>query len=103
MARMQLRHKMRLPEAKKYAADKPKVGVMDLADSTVLRGLRQELDVAVIAAVPGARRRIEAKRDIAELLDVCVPCLKRLQVRREEPRGVARETPGHPARRQPVV
>ena len=76
--RMQLRRKMRLPEAKKYVADKLKVGVADLADSTVMRGLRQELDIGVITAVPGARKGIEAKRNIAELLDVEVPCLKRL-------------------------
>ena len=40
VARMQLRRKMRLPEAKRYVADKLKVGVEDLADSTVMRGLR---------------------------------------------------------------
>jgi dimethylamine---corrinoid protein Co-methyltransferase len=78
VARMQMTRKMRLPEAKKYVAEKLKVGVEDLADSTVMRGLRQELDIGVITAVPGARRGIEAKRNIAELLDVKVPCLKRL-------------------------
>jgi dimethylamine--corrinoid protein Co-methyltransferase len=78
VARMQMTHKMRLPEAKKYVADKLKVGVEDLADSTVMRNLRQELDIGVITAVPGARRGIEAKRNISELLDVKVPCLKRL-------------------------
>jgi dimethylamine--corrinoid protein Co-methyltransferase len=78
VARMQMTHKMRLPEAKKYVADKLKVGVDDLADSTVMRGLREELDIGVITAVPGARRGIEAKRNIADLLDVRVPCLKRL-------------------------
>ncbi len=77
VARMQLR-KMRLPEAKRYVADRLHVGVDDLADSTVMRGLRQELDIGVITAVPGARRGIEAKRNISELLDVPVPCLKRL-------------------------
>lgn len=78
VARMQMTQRMRLPEAKKYVADKLRVGVEDLADSTVMRGLRQELDIGVITAVPGARRGIEAKRTIAELLDVDVPCLKRL-------------------------
>ena len=53
VARMQLHKKMRLPEAKKYVADKLHVGVDDLADSTVMRGLRQELDIGVITAVPG--------------------------------------------------
>jgi dimethylamine--corrinoid protein Co-methyltransferase len=78
VARMQMTHKMRLPEAKRHVADKLKVGVDDLADSTVMRNLRQELDIGVITAVPGARRGIEAKRNIAELLEVDVPCLTRL-------------------------
>ena len=78
VARVQLHTKKRLPEAKKYVADKLHVSVDDLADSTVMRGLRQELDIGVITAVPGARRGIEAKRNISELLDVPVSCLKRL-------------------------
>ena len=75
---MQLRKKMRLPQAKQYVADKLKIGLDDLADSTVMRTLREELDIGVITAVPGARKGIEAKRNIAELLDIEVPCLKRL-------------------------
>jgi dimethylamine--corrinoid protein Co-methyltransferase len=78
VARMQMTRKMRLPEAKKYVADRLHVSVDELSDSTVMRGLRQELDIGVITAVPGARRGIEAKRTIAELLDVEVPCLKLL-------------------------
>jgi len=78
VARMQLRKKMRLPQAKRYVADKLKIGLDDLADSTVMRTLREELDIGVITAVPGARKGIEAKRTIADLLDVEVPCLKRL-------------------------
>jgi dimethylamine---corrinoid protein Co-methyltransferase len=78
VARVQLHTRMRLPEAKRYVADKLHVGLDDLADSTVMRNLRQELDIGVITAVPGARRGIEAKRNISELLDVPVACLKRL-------------------------
>ena len=78
VARMQLRKKMRLPQAKQYVANKLKVGVENLADSTVMRTLREELDIGVITAVPGCRKGIEAKRNIAELLDIEVPCLKRL-------------------------
>jgi len=48
VARMQLRKKMRLPQAKQYVADKLKIGVDDLADSTVMRTLREELDIGVI-------------------------------------------------------
>jgi dimethylamine---corrinoid protein Co-methyltransferase len=78
VARMQLRRKMRLPEAKRYVADKLGIGVDELTDSTVMRGLREELGIGVITAVPGAPKGIEAKVRIAELLGVEIPCLKRL-------------------------
>jgi dimethylamine---corrinoid protein Co-methyltransferase len=78
VARMQLRKKMRLPQAKEYVAGKLGIGVMDLADSTVMRVLREELGIGVITAVPGAPKGIEAKVRIADLLGVEIPCLKRL-------------------------
>jgi dimethylamine--corrinoid protein Co-methyltransferase len=77
VARMQLR-KMRLPEAKQYVAGKLNVSVYDLTDSTVMRGLREELDIGVITAVPGCAKGIEAKIRIADLLEVEINCLKRL-------------------------
>ena len=77
VARMQLR-KMRLREAKEYVADKLKVSVFDLADSTVMRELREELDIGVITAVPGCAKGLEAKARIAELLDIEVNSVKRL-------------------------
>ena len=77
VARMQLR-KMRLPEAKQYVADKLGVSVFDLTDSTVMRRLREELDIGVITAVPGCAKGIEAKVRIAELLDIPINCVRRL-------------------------
>jgi len=77
VARMQLR-KMRLREAKEYVADKLKVSVFDLTDSTVMRELREELDIGVITAVPGCAKGLEAKARIAELLDIEVNCVQRL-------------------------
>jgi dimethylamine---corrinoid protein Co-methyltransferase len=77
VARMQLR-KMRLREAKEYVADKLKVSVFDLADSTVMRELREELDIGVITAVPGCAKGLEAKARIAALLDVPVSSVTRL-------------------------
>ena len=44
VARMQLTRKMRLPQAKRYVADKLGVSVRDLTDSTLMRRLREELD-----------------------------------------------------------
>jgi dimethylamine--corrinoid protein Co-methyltransferase len=77
VARMQLR-KMRLAEAKEYVAGKLKVAVGDLADSTVMRELRAELD---ITAVPGCAKGIDAKARIAELLGVEIPCVSKLAER----------------------
>jgi dimethylamine--corrinoid protein Co-methyltransferase len=80
VARMQLR-KMRLAEAKAYVADKLKVGVDDLADSTVMRELRAELDIGVVTAVPGCAKGIDAKARISELLGVEIPSVSKLAER----------------------
>jgi dimethylamine--corrinoid protein Co-methyltransferase len=84
VARMQLR-KMRLPEAKKYVADKLGVSVFDLTDSTVMRRLREELDIGVITAVPGCAKGLEAKARIADLLEIPINCVRRLDAKRSRP------------------
>lgn len=76
VARMQLR-KMRLTQAKRYVADRLGVGILDLADSTIMRELRAELDIGVVTGLPGAAKGIAAKARIAELLDVPIPCVQR--------------------------
>jgi hypothetical protein len=78
VARMQLR-KMRLKEAKAYVADKLGVSVFDLTDSTLMRTLREELDIGIITAVPGAAKGLEAKARIAELLDIQINSVERLK------------------------
>jgi dimethylamine--corrinoid protein Co-methyltransferase len=70
VARMELNHRMRLPEAKKYVADKLHVSAFDLSDSTVMRNLREELDIGLIEAVPGMSKGLAAKARIADLLDI---------------------------------
>jgi dimethylamine--corrinoid protein Co-methyltransferase len=82
VARMQLR-KMRLPEAKRYVADKLHVGLLDLTDSTVMRELRRELDIGVVTGVPGAAKGIEAKTHIAGLLGIPVNCVRTLREKTE--------------------
>ena len=77
VARMQLR-KMRLPEAKRFVADKLGIGLRDLGDSTVMRELRAQLDIGVITGVPGAAKGIEAKARIAQVLDITIPSVTRL-------------------------
>jgi dimethylamine--corrinoid protein Co-methyltransferase len=45
VARMQLGQKMRLPQAKRYVAEKLGIGIRDPTDSTLMCALREELDV----------------------------------------------------------
>ena len=78
VARMQLR-KMRLPEAKRYVADKLGVSVMDLSDSTVMRTVREELDIGIVTGMPGAAKGLEAKARIAQLLDIPIRSVERLK------------------------
>lgn len=78
VARMQL-EKMRLPEAKAYVADKLGVSAFDLSDSTLMRTLREELDIGTVTAVPGVAKGLEAKARIAELLGITINCVERLK------------------------
>jgi len=77
VARMQLK-KMRLTEAKAYVADKLGVSTFDLSDSTLMRTVREELDIGTVTAVPGVAKGLEAKTRIADLLDIKINCVERL-------------------------
>jgi dimethylamine--corrinoid protein Co-methyltransferase len=79
VARMQMARKMRLPEAKQYVAQKLGLSVTDLSDSTIMRGVREELDIGMITAVPGTARGLEAKARIADLLDIKINSVERLK------------------------
>jgi len=83
VARMQMTRKMRLPEAKRYVADKLGLSVAELSDSTVMRRVREDLDIGVITAVPGAARGLEAKARIAALLDIKINSVERLRQKME--------------------
>jgi dimethylamine--corrinoid protein Co-methyltransferase len=79
VARMQLSQKMRIAEAKAYVANKLNVGVKDLSDVTVMREVREDLDIGVITSVPGCAKGIEAKARIADLLDIRINSVERLK------------------------
>ncbi len=70
VARMQLSRKMRITEAKQYVADKLHVTPYDLSDPTVMRQLREELDIGTITGVPGIAKGLAAKARISQLLDI---------------------------------
>lgn len=81
VARMQLARKMRLPEAKAYVADKLKISVADLSEVTVMREIREDLDLGVITSVPGCAKGIEAKVRIADLLGIEINSVNRLKAK----------------------
>jgi dimethylamine--corrinoid protein Co-methyltransferase len=72
VARIVMSKAMRINEAKAYVANKLGVSVLDLADSTAMREIREELDLGHVLARPGAAIGIEAKARIARLLDISI-------------------------------
>jgi len=80
VARMQLKG-MRLAEAKQYVADKLRISTFDLSNSTLMRQLREELDIGVVTWVPKLSRGLQAKARIADLLGIKISCVERLKDR----------------------
>jgi len=70
VARMQMSRNMKIDEAKKYVAEKLGVEVKDLTDPTVMTVVRNEKGLGCVAQLPGKPKGIEAKFNIAKLLDV---------------------------------
>lgn len=88
VARMQLSRKMRISEAKAYVADRLGVSVEDLSDVSVMREVREELDIGVITSVPGLAKGIQAKARIARLLDLQINSVERLKAKLDLPVSV---------------
>jgi len=78
VARMELK-KMRVNDAKKYVADKLHVTPFELSDPTLMRNLREELDIGVITGVPGVAKGLAAKFRIAELLGIEINCVEQFK------------------------
>lgn len=70
VARMQMSRNMKINEAKEYVANKLRVSVSDLADPTVMTVVREELGLGCVAQLPGRPKGIEAKFNIAKVLDI---------------------------------
>ncbi len=79
VSRVMMNKKMGIDESKKYVADKLDVSVADLSDVFVMRELREDMDIGVITSVPGCAKGIEAKARIAEILDLEIPSVNRLE------------------------
>ncbi len=73
---MQPSRTMRLPEAEKYVTERLGISTLELCDCTVMRRLREEMDVGVITTVPGPAKDLEAKARISELLGIRINCVE---------------------------
>ncbi len=85
VARMQMTRRMRLEEAKRYVADKLGVTPRDLSDPVAMETVRLEKGLGTLAFTssvhPDEPGMIEAKFNIAELLDIPINCVERFKAR----------------------
>lgn len=79
--RMQLTHKMKIDEAKKYVADKLNVTLEELCDVVTMSEIREELGIGLAHVEPCAEANIgiEAKFRIAEILGVKINSVERFK------------------------
>jgi len=79
VARMQIARGMKIDEAKKYVAEKLNVSVSDLIDPIVMHEVREDLKLGLLHPRAGAPRCMEAKFNIARLLDIDINCVNRFK------------------------
>jgi dimethylamine--corrinoid protein Co-methyltransferase len=70
VARMQMSKAMKIKDAKEYVAGKLGISTFDLSDETVMKEIRENLDLGHVHARCGAAMGIQAKIHIAKLLDI---------------------------------
>lgn len=70
VARVQMAKKYRINEAKAYVADKLKISLEDLHDSSAMRDVRNELNIGETNARPESAVALMAKARISKLLDI---------------------------------
>ena len=85
VARMQMTRGMRLTEAKSYVADKLGVTPSDLSDPAVMTDVRNDLGLGRIHSYaishPAQANFIEAKFNIARVLDIPINCVEKFKER----------------------
>jgi dimethylamine---corrinoid protein Co-methyltransferase len=85
VARMQMTRRMRLKEAKRYVADRLGCTQEDLSDPIAMEQLRLENGLGTLANTsttrPDEPGMMEAKFNIARLLDVPINCVERFKRR----------------------
>ena len=85
VARMQMTRGMRLKEAKEYVAGKLGITPFDLSDPAVMTDVRNEFGFGRIHSYaisqPYQANQIEAKFNIARVLDIPINCVEKFKER----------------------
>jgi dimethylamine--corrinoid protein Co-methyltransferase len=81
VARMQMARGMKINEAKAYVAGKLGVTVLELTDPVIMNEVRTDLGLGVITPLPGLAKGIEAKFNMARVLDIDISCVNRFKER----------------------
>jgi dimethylamine--corrinoid protein Co-methyltransferase len=81
VARLQMARGMRIDEAKEYVASKLSVSVSELTDPIIMNEVRTDLGIGVVTPLPGVPKGIEAKFNIAQVLDIEINCVNRFKQR----------------------
>ena len=79
VARMQITRAMKIDEAKKYVADKLRVAVSDLTDPIIMKEVREDLNLGLLHPQAGSPKCMEAKFNIARLLDIDINCVRQFR------------------------
>ena len=79
VARVQMARGMRIQEAKKYVADRLRIGVSELTDPVIMTEVREDLQIGAVTPLPGCAKGIEAKFRMAEVLGIDINCVQRFK------------------------
>ena len=79
VARMQISRGMKIQEAKAYVADRLGASVKDLTDPVLMNEAREDLKLGVLHPRGGSPKCMEAKFNIARLLDIDINCVRRFR------------------------
>ena len=81
VARVQMSRGMKIKEAKAYVAEKLGVAISELTDPVIMNEVRTELGIGVVTPLPGVPKGIEAKFNMAKVLDLEINSVKRFRER----------------------
>ena len=79
VARMQIARGMKIDAAKKYVASKLGVALEDLTDPIIMNEVREDLKLGILHPHAGSPKCMEAKFNIARLLDIEINCVNRFK------------------------